>query len=165
MVSKLFQTSLEFRNPYVWFIVVISSFVLAGCGRHNTGDQNSNTTDQKFQQYYFQGEKLYAKHCSNCHQLNGKGLGRVYPPLDSSDFIHHNFEAVVCLIRNGKTGELIVNGKNFNQTMKGISELTNLEVAEITTYLYNTWGRHRGLTDETEAGRILNTCPTVQQDQ
>ncbi len=71
-------------------------------------------TDAKFQQYYVQGEELYIKHCSNCHQKSGKGLGLVYPPLGPSDFMESNFDNVLCQMKYGKKGPLIVNGKEFN---------------------------------------------------
>src|SRR5690242_19621245 len=107
---------------------------LLGCG--NGEKSVANRTDSKFQQYYNQGELLFQKNCANCHQKNGSGLGRLYPPLDSSDFMTKNFEDVVCLIRYGKKGELVVNGVSYNQPMPGIPTLTDLEIAEIATYIY-----------------------------
>lgn len=112
----------------------------------------------KFTLYYRQGEQLYLKHCSNCHQPNGTGLGRVYPPLRQSDYMENNFESVLCLIRNGVEKEITVNGISYNQAMPGIPSLTDLEVAEIATYIYNTWGHERGLVNVTEATRILQSC-------
>ena len=47
----------------------------------------------KHQQYLAQGEALYEKNCSNCHQKNGKGLGLLYPPLRSSDYFERNFKS------------------------------------------------------------------------
>jgi cytochrome c551 len=114
--------------------------------------------DPKFQQYYVQGEQLYIKHCSNCHQKNGKGLGLVYPPLDQSDFLDKNFEQTICLMKQGVSGELLVNGKNFNQPMPGIPNLTDLEVAEIATYIYNTWTHQRGLIDVKQTEKIIRSC-------
>lgn len=69
-----------------------------------------------------------------------------------------NFEDVLCLIRYGKSGEIYVNGKEFNKPMYGIPSLTDIEIAEISTYLYNTWGRDRGLVDVKEASAILAKC-------
>ena len=112
----------------------------------------------KFSQYYVQGEKLYIRHCSNCHQLDGSGLGRVYPPLNDSDYMQKNFRDVVCLIRHGKSGELMVNGQRFNQPMPGIPSLTDLEIAEIATYIYNTWGHERGIVEVKDATAILSSC-------
>lgn len=120
--------------------------------------ENKKESSAKFQQYYIQGEKLYLQHCSNCHQKNGKGLGLVYPPLDSSDFMSNNFNEVICLIKNGKSGELLVNGKNYNQKMTGIPALTDLEIAEISTYIYNTWTHNYGLVDVKEVSTVLSHC-------
>jgi cytochrome c551 len=118
----------------------------------------SCSNDPKFNQYYVQGEQLYVKNCSNCHQKNGKGLGLVYPPVDQSDYLDKNFEAVLCLMKYGTKGELVVNGKTFNQPMPGIPTLTDLEIAELATYLYNNWERKRGLVDVKEATAVIEKC-------
>ncbi len=112
----------------------------------------------KFQQYYAQGEVLYGKHCSNCHQKSGKGLGLVYPPLDPSDYLEKNFSSVLCQMKYGKKGEMIVNGENYNQPMPGVRSLTELEIAEIATYIYNTWGHDRALVEITEVRHAMEKC-------
>ena len=114
--------------------------------------------DPKFNQYFVQGEKLYARHCSNCHQKNGKGLGLLYPPLDESDFMENNFEKTLCLMKYGISGELVVNGKVFNQPMQGVQSLTDLEIAEIATYIYNTGQHKKGLILVTDVEKIMNAC-------
>ena len=38
-------------------------------------NQQLHTSSPKFEQYYVQGEQLYLKNCSNCHQKTGTGLG------------------------------------------------------------------------------------------
>jgi hypothetical protein len=42
--------------------------------------------------------------------------------------------------------------------MHGISNLTDIEIAEITTYIYNTWTHERGLIDVKETTAILAAC-------
>lgn len=116
--------------------------------------------DPKFQQYYVEGEQLYLKNCSNCHHKDGKGLGLVYPPLSPSDFLDGNFDEVICMVKNGKTGEMIVNGKTFNQPMPGIPRLTELEIAEIATYIYNSWGNEKGLITVDQVTKSLRSCPS-----
>jgi len=124
----------------------------------SSGSENSQTNSPKFQQYYVQGEILYQKHCSNCHQLTGKGLSRVYPPINESDFMENNLKEVICMIKYGKAGSLVVNGVEYNMEMKGNPSLTELEVAEITTYIYNTWTHRKGLVDVKEVSQILSSC-------
>src|SRR5690606_41839566 len=62
-------------------------------------------------------------------------------------------------IRNGISGPITVNGIEFVQPMPGIPTLTDLEIAEIMTYIYNTWGRDRGRVDVTLGSETLNNCP------
>ncbi len=117
-----------------------------------------STKDPKLQQYYVQGEQLYLKHCSNCHQKDGSGLGLVYPPVNQSDFVDQRFEEVLCLMKFGKEGDVLVNGKSYNQPMPGNPLLTDLEIAEIATYLYNHWGRERGLVEVQSVKPVLDSC-------
>ncbi len=117
-----------------------------------------STKDSKFLQYYAQGEQLYVKHCSNCHQKSGKGLGRLYPPIASSDFIQNNFNETICLMKYGKQGVITVNTIDYNKPMPGVVGLTDLEVAEIATYIYNSWGHEKGLVGVLQTSSVLRTC-------
>jgi cytochrome c551 len=141
--------------------VLASCIILAACGP-KTGSDRSNST--KFDQYYVHGEELYTKNCSNCHQKKGTGLGLVYPPLQGSDYLLKNREEVICLIRNGKKGELIVNGRSFNQVMPPMPSLTDLEIAEIATYIYNTWGNDEGILEVNEISKVLMRCDSLGGD-
>lgn len=131
------------------FASLAVAFLMSGCGSESSA---------KYRQYYVHGERLYLKHCSNCHQKDGTGLGRVYPPLQDSDFMKNNFEEVVCLLRYGISGELVVNGKQYDQPMQGIGTLTDLEIAEILTYIYNTWEHKKGIIEVKEVSAVLRTC-------
>jgi len=143
---------LRFEVSFLNFTV---AFLLFSC---TPKSENKKETSTKFDQYYIQGEILYTQHCSNCHQKNGKGLGLVYPPLDTSDYMTANRNEVICLIKNGKSGKLVVNGKSFNQPMQGIPSLTDLEIAEISTYIYNTWTHTKGIVEVKEVNAVLATC-------
>jgi cytochrome c551 len=130
-------------------VIIISCFSCGG---------NSNNNSPKFQQYYIQGEILYKENCSNCHQADGKGLGKLYPPLNQSDFMDDHFEEVICIIKYGRSGPLVVNGVEYNMEMKGNPQLTELEVAEIATFLYNSWSREKGLLEVRQVSEILAAC-------
>jgi cytochrome c551 len=112
----------------------------------------------KFQQYYAQGELIYGVRCSNCHQKSGQGLGLVYPPVNISDYLDKHQADVICLIKYGRKGAILVNGKSFNQPMPGVPTLTDLEIAELTTYLYNTWERKTGIVDVEDVSKTIERC-------
>jgi cytochrome c551 len=134
------------------------TLLIAGCSCFLVGCSSSTNQSAKFQQYYAQGETLYVQHCSNCHQKNGTGLGLLYPPLNTSDYFNDDPGKITCIIRNGASGEMIVNGKKFNHEMPGLPALSELEIAEITTYLYNSWGRQHGIVDVGKVAAALAQC-------
>lgn len=76
--------------------------------------------------------------------------------------MENNLEDVICLIRNGRSGELTVNGKSYNQPMPSLPALTDLEIAEIATYIYNTWEHQEGMIEVKEVTKILGTCEASQ---
>ena len=137
------------------FSILISATVLLGMAC-TSGSKSDGSV--KFQQYYVEGEQLYMAHCSNCHQKSGEGLGLLYPPLSQSDYMEKNTENVICLIKHGKTGELVVNDKSYNQPMPGVATLTDLEIAEIATYIYNTWSHDKGIIDLPYVTKTLQHC-------
>jgi cytochrome c551 len=143
---------------FAFCFLLFAVCVLLSCAKND----KSETSSPKFKQYFVQGEKLYLQHCSNCHQKNGAGLGLIYPPLDTSDYMQNHVEDVVCLIKNGKSGELLVNGKNYNQAMPGVSSLTDLEIAEITTFIYNSWSHKAGILDVNKVSKILTKCDSIK---
>lgn len=143
-------------NKALVFVLSMVGWISACTTGNNTG------RSVKFDQYFVEGEQLYIMHCSNCHQKSGEGLGLLYPPLNVSDYMDENLEAVICLIKNGKQGELIVNGATYNQPMPGISTLTDLEIAEIATYIYNNWEHNKGIIDLKLVTKTLKECNQIE---
>lgn len=115
-------------------------------------------SDKKLAHYKALGEDLYLQHCANCHQANGKGLKSVFPPVDVSDYIDQNPERLLCLIEFGVEDEITVNGKMYNKRMPGMPLLTDIEIAQIATYLLNNWGRNQGLVEVNKVTRTLEEC-------
>ncbi len=140
-------------------LLLFAVTVLFACTGKKSGEQGMKQ-NVKFEQYMVEGQLLYQQHCTNCHQATGQGLRRLYPPLANSDFMLNNMEAVICLIKNGISGKIIVNGVEYNQAMPGVSRLTNLEIAEIATYIYNSWGNTAGQITTEKVEAVLKTCAT-----
>jgi hypothetical protein len=69
-----------------------------------------------------------------------------------------NFEQVLCIMRNGKSTPTVVNGNTFMQPMKGVAALTDLDIAEIATYIYNTWDHQRGIVKVDEVTKKIAAC-------
>lgn len=117
-----------------------------------------NPTELKFRQYAIQGRKLYRQHCANCHQPDGSGLGKLIPPLAGSDFMKKNKENVLCIIRWGLEGPVVVNGVEYNQPMPANPQLKDIEIAEIATYIFNAWGNKGEFVQVQQAQEWLREC-------
>jgi len=144
-------------NPAVYLFTLIIPFFFFHCDSEG-GKYNGSQNKIKFKQYLVEGKRLYLQHCSNCHQKDGTGLARLYPPLKKSDYFKKNEENVICIIKNGQSGEIIVNDISFNHPMPGNPRLTNLEIAEISTYIITTWGSRSKLYTHIEVSEILEKC-------
>jgi len=149
------------RNKF--YLAIAFIILLSACGSYeefeNSATANySDAKMQKFAKYMIQGKQLYTTHCSNCHQDKGEGLGELFPPLANSDYMLENIPRTICGIKNGIKGEIKVNGKTYNQAMPALSRLTNLEIAEISTYVYNSWGNEKGMVEIETVEKVLSNC-------
>lgn len=133
------------------------------CSSEKSKNSLSFKESIKLRQYMVQGEALYSNHCSNCHQLDGSGLKKLIPPLTSKKFIEEHKETLACIVKNGMTGQLEINGILFNGSMPANSHLTNLQIAEILTYVGNSWDHELGIISLADVEKSLKSCSTTQR--
>ena len=105
------------------------------------------------------GKVLFAGTCSTCHQPDGKGMEGVFPPLAGSDYIKANPKRLPEIILHGLVGPVKVNGKDYNSNMPPMSQLTDDEVANISTYVLNSWGNPGGRITKEEAAQMRKQKP------
>ena len=55
---------------------------------------------------------------------------------------------------NGLSGPVTVNGKEYNSVMPPMSQLTDDEVANILTYVKNSWGNGGGQVTKDEVAKV-----------
>lgn len=100
------------------------------------------------------GKALFAGTCSTCHQPEGQGLPGVFPPLAKSDYIAADPKRVPNVILHGLQGAVKVNGKDYSSVMPPMSQLTDDEVANISTYVLNSWGNPGGRVVQADVAKI-----------
>ena len=88
------------------------------------------------------GKELYGRTCFACHQPEGQGVPNAFPPLAKSDFLNANPDRAISAVLHGLSGEVVVNGKKFNNVMTS-QNLTDDEVADVLTYVYSSWGNNK----------------------
>ncbi|MCB0466733.1 MAG: nitrite reductase, copper-containing [Aequorivita sp.] len=88
------------------------------------------------------GKDKYMATCVACHQANGQGIEGAFPPLAKSDYLNADVDRAIDIVLHGKTGEITVNGKKYNSVMTA-QALSDEEVANVLTYVYNSWGNSK----------------------
>ena len=89
------------------------------------------------------GRLVYNNFCINCHMVNGKGATNIFPPLAQSDYLEKNQNESIIGIKNGMTGEMVVNGRTYNSVMTPLG-LSDEEIADVMNYINNSWGNKYG---------------------
>ena len=99
------------------------------------------------------GKQLFTGTCSVCHQANGEGLAGVFPPLAKSDFLAADPKRAMTIVTHGLTGKVTVNGKEYDSVMPPMSQLNDDEVANILTYVLNSWDNPGGQISKEEVAK------------
>ena len=86
------------------------------------------------------GKAVFLGTCSTCHQLQGQGLASIFPPLAKSDYLMADAERSINVVLKGLSGPLEVNGQKYNNTMPPLANLTDHEIADVLTYVRNSFG-------------------------
>lgn len=88
------------------------------------------------------GKDIYGRTCFACHQADGKGIEDAFPPLANSDYLNADVDRAIDIVLHGLTGEITVNGKQFNSVMTA-QNLSDEETANVLSYVYNSWGNSK----------------------
>lgn len=99
------------------------------------------------------GKQIYSQTCFACHQLEGQGLANAFPPLAKSDYLNEDVNRAIEIVLKGKTGEITVNGSKYNSVMTS-QTLTDEEVANVLTYIYNNWDNNKSEVTPTMVSKV-----------
>jgi len=107
------------------------------------------------------GAQVFARTCAACHQPTGMGIPNAFPPLAGSDFLMADKARSVGIVLGGLTGPVTVNGNTFNSVMPSHAFLSDQELADVLTYVRNSWGNQGDAVtkDELAARRAQGTAP------
>jgi len=96
-----------------------------------------------------QGRQVYMQTCFVCHQPDGEGIVGQIPPLADSDYLMVDKDRSIRAVLQGLTGEVEVRGKKFNGVMLPLNHLSDEQVANVLTYVRNSFGNQgEGVTPE-----------------
>ncbi|WP_141735102.1 copper-containing nitrite reductase [Oligoflexus tunisiensis] len=85
------------------------------------------------------GKKVYDTNCAACHQPNGEGIPRAFPPLAKADYLNADKTRAIHAVVHGLEGRIEVNGQEFDSVMPAWT-LSDDDIANVLTFIYNSWG-------------------------
>lgn len=100
---------------------------------------------------YKHGAEVFMRegHCVTCHQIDGKGLPKLYPGIEDSEWVAGNEERLVKIVLRGLWGKLEYKGFTYNgpesttPPMTPFASLLNdKDVAGVLTYVRNSFGNN-----------------------
>jgi mono/diheme cytochrome c family protein len=100
------------------------------------------------------GARLYDKHCAECHGDQGEGKAGVYPALRGNRTVTmDNTANLISVIRQGGFGPVTEkNPRPYGMPPFG-HVLSHREMADIITFLRQSWGNHASLVTELDVLR------------
>ena len=105
------------------------------------------------------GRQVYMQTCFVCHQPNGEGLAGQIPPVAKSDYLMADKERSIRGVLQGQSGEMIVNGKTYNAIMVPLNTLSDEQVADVLTFVRNSWGNSGDPVSAEEVRKVRRELP------
>jgi len=100
------------------------------------------------------GKWVYDKYCVQCHMNNGKGAPGMNPPLAKTDFVTGDKTRLIKIILNGLSEPTQINGETFNNAMPSHAFLNDKQIADVLSYIRNTFGNSAGLVKPDEVTAV-----------
>jgi mono/diheme cytochrome c family protein len=87
------------------------------------------------------GEKLYKGACIACHELDGRGAPRIYPPLPgNANLQSENPASAIRIVLDGAETITTPRAPNTGSMPPYAGKMSDQEVADVVSYIRNAWG-------------------------
>jgi mono/diheme cytochrome c family protein len=87
------------------------------------------------------GEQIYAHYCRACHETDGSGAPRIYPPLPANALLQSaDPSSTLRVILDGAQTVTTPRAPNTGSMPSYARDLSDQQVADVTNYIRNSWG-------------------------
>lgn len=90
------------------------------------------------------GKRVYESYCLTCHQADGTGVPRMNPPLAKTDWVTGDKKRLINVVLKGLNEEIEIDGEYFSNPMPSHAHLNNQEIADVLTFVRNSFGNKSG---------------------
>jgi mono/diheme cytochrome c family protein len=85
------------------------------------------------------GKQVYLLQCLACHQADALGVENMNPSLVKAKYVLGDKAALVRIVLTGMKGQDI-EGESYHNVMAPHSDLTDQQIADVLTYVRNSFG-------------------------
>ncbi|PJE46965.1 MAG: cytochrome C [Sediminibacterium sp.] len=110
----------------------------------------AQTSAQGKSKQMLNGKKVYDIYCQACHQADGNGVPRLNPPLAGTVYVTGSKTRMIDIVLKGLSDPLEINGEEYNNPMAAHDFLTDQQIADVLTYIRNSFGNKAGVVTVAE---------------
>ncbi|MBA4258161.1 MAG: cytochrome C [Chitinophaga sp.] len=110
----------------------------------------AQTSAQGKSKQMLNGKKVYDIYCQACHQADGNGVPRLNPPLAGTVYVTGSKTRLIDIVLKGLSDPLEINGEEYNNPMAAHDFLTDQQIADVLTYIRNSFGNKAGVVTVAE---------------
>ena len=85
------------------------------------------------------GKEVYFLQCLACHQVDATGVQDMNPPLTGTKYVLGDKTTLVQIVLKGMKG-VPIDGDDFHNVMAPHNDLTDRQIADVLTYVRNSFG-------------------------
>jgi mono/diheme cytochrome c family protein len=101
------------------------------------------------------GQALYLDNCAACHRADGAGVAREFPPLRGNSNVQSSDPTTIERFILSGTEATATNARPTSFAMPSFAwKLTNGEVADVATYIRNSWGNTAPAVSAGDVGKL-----------
>jgi mono/diheme cytochrome c family protein len=104
----------------------------------------------KLQASIARGQIVYTARCLTCHQVDGGGVSRMNPPLINTKWVLGEKPQLIQIILKGMTTGVEIDNKQYHNVMASHKDLSDLQIADVLTYVRNSFGNKAKAVTEAE---------------
>ena len=100
------------------------------------------------------GSEVYLTNCLACHQADGSGVPNLNPTLVKTKWVSGSKAVLIQQILKGSQGKVEIDGETFNNAMPPLPHLTDQQIADVLTYVRNSFGNKASAVTSAEVKAV-----------
>jgi mono/diheme cytochrome c family protein len=104
------------------------------------------------------GNEVYAHACVSCHEKDGSGAPRIYPPLPGNALLQSaDPSSTLRIILDGAQSLTTQRAPNKGSMPAYAGQLSDQQIADVTNYIRNSWGNAASLVTADQVAKARKT--------